>query len=229
MENLATVSLADDGWGAQLSRELASVGFLYLAEAGVETGEMFRLADEFFSLPEEEKRRISTSSGNFRGFSALGSEVTLNKRDWHECIDFLPPRASEPLAGENQYPSGEFEAAVEAYYDAMNDVGRKIMSHLNVPLDLDTPFSLLRILHYPVLPDEETRRQENIDVGIGCHTDYGFLTLIVSDAPGLQVECNGSWINAKADTDTFVVNIGDSLAALSGLKATPHRVVHSAR
>jgi isopenicillin N synthase-like dioxygenase len=51
----------------------------------------------------------------FRGYTPLGKELTNNKYDWHECVDFgldLKPNAPEvisgkQLAGPNQWPENQ--------------------------------------------------------------------------------------------------------------------------
>lgn len=50
------------------------------------------------------------------------------------------------------------------------------------------------------------------DWGIGQHTDYGFLTLLMFDQPRLEVQdVNGQWLIINPIPDIFVVNIGDIL------------------
>jgi len=67
--------------------------------------------------------------------------------------------------------------------------------------------------------------------GVGEHTDYGYLTLLLQDnSGGLQVKlANGSWIDAPPIHGSLVVNLGDALEHNTGclIKATPHRVRHT--
>jgi isopenicillin N synthase-like dioxygenase len=49
-------------------------------------------------------------------------------------------------------------------------------------------------------------------VGTGSHTDYGLLTLVTTDAPGLEaLTTSGQWVAAPHDSNNlrFIVNIGD--------------------
>jgi isopenicillin N synthase-like dioxygenase len=49
------------------------------------------------------------------------------------------------------------------------------------------------------------------ETGIPAHSDYGLLTLVVSDKPGLEVQKDGHWINAPAGSKMrFFINVGDS-------------------
>ncbi len=67
--------------------------------------------------------------------------------------------------------------------------------------------------------------------GVGEHTDYGYLTLLLQDnSGGLQVKlADGSWIDAPPIPGSLVVNLGDALEHNTGclIKATPHRVRHT--
>ena len=229
---LQVLSLSDPNFAAKFRHELETTGFLYLSDHGMTplVNRLLKLSEEFFALPTEQKEELSVDKGRFRGYSSLGSEVTLGKADWHECLDFMAPADGLPkgatLAGENKYPGGEFRQIMDQYFEAMNAIGKLLLTALNVNFDAGCPFSLCRVLNYPPLPNDEN---ESKDVGIGCgaHTDYGFLTFVRSETPGLEVQDNEKWIPVETDNDYFVVNIGDSLSALTGLRATPHRVVHS--
>ncbi len=78
--------------------------------------------------------------------------------------------------------------------------------------------------------------QNDEAISCGAHTDYGCLTLLLSDPTphALQVQTtspltgNSTWINADPIPGTFVVNIGDMMERwTNGLwKSTRHRVVH---
>lgn len=91
----------------------------------------------------------------------------------------------------------------------------------------DTPDQMqhrAKIVKYP------PRDLVSTDQGVGPHFDAGFLTFLlqVSPHPGLQVQnLKGEWIDAPPIPNTFVVNIGKGLEAVTqGLaKATSHRVL----
>jgi isopenicillin N synthase-like dioxygenase len=80
---------------------------------------------------------------------------------------------------------------------------------------------LFRIFHYPPSPPESD------DWGVGEHTDYGLLTLLLQDDNGgLSVRTANGWVDAPPVPGTFVCNIGDMLDRLTGgwYRSTPHRV-----
>ena len=66
-------------------------------------------------------------------------------------------------------------------------------------------------------------------VGVGAHTDSGFLTLLLQDdAGGLQAFTRGAWRDVPpAGNGVIVCNLGEVAEMLSGgyLLATPHRVL----
>ena len=83
-------------------------------------------------------------------------------------------------------------------------------------------FYIFRQLFYPECPAERLD-DESIGLGVGEHTDYGFLTMITADRGGLEIEVDGDWKESKMIDDYLVCNIGDMLAHWSGtFKATPH-------
>jgi isopenicillin N synthase-like dioxygenase len=62
----------------------------------------------------------------------------------------------------------------------------------------------------------------------GAHRDYGCLTIIHSDAGGLEVQTrSGEWLPVQAPVGGFVVNIGDLMQRWTGDRwvSTLHRVV----
>jgi isopenicillin N synthase-like dioxygenase len=126
-------------------------------------------------------------------------------------------------------------------YNELQTLAASLLSLLAGPLGkdpgffsswLDNSLSTLRLLHYPPVaqPANQGSEQEAHAVRLSCtqHTDSGILTLLHQDATGglevLNVE--GKWIPAPYIPGSIVVNIGDLMARVSGLrfKATMHRV-----
>ncbi len=84
----------------------------------------------------------------------------------------------------------------------------------------------LRLLHYPPQPAKAATGQ----IGAGEHTDYGDITLLMTDeVGGLEVKRrDGGWIQAPYMAGAFVCNIGDCLMRWTNdtYVSTPHRVVN---
>jgi isopenicillin N synthase-like dioxygenase len=139
--------------------------------------------------------------------------------------------AGNPMLGPNVWPDLRgFADVVTAYYDAVLDVGHRLLWAFAVALGEDpdtfsrhatkTP-SQLRLIHYPYNPDVTDGE------GIGAHTDYECFTLLKPTAPGLEVMNGaGEWIDVPPVPGTFVVNIGDMLELWTNgeFVATSHRV-----
>jgi isopenicillin N synthase-like dioxygenase len=139
--------------------------------------------------------------------------------------------AGNPMLGPNVWPElPGFAEAVTAYYQAVLEVGHKLLWAFAVALGEDpdtfsrhatkTP-SQLRLVHYPYNPDAQDGQ------GIGAHTDYECFTLLKPTAPGLEIMNGaGEWIDVPPIPGTFVVNIGDMLELWTNgeFVATSHRV-----
>ena len=86
------------------------------------------------------------------------------------------------------------------------------------------PYALMRLIKY--------MGQKNIikKIGVGEHTDFGCLVILLQDeVGGLEVKlASGEWISAVPIPESLVINIGDMLALWTRnyFKATPHRVIN---
>ncbi len=213
-------------------------GFFYVSGHGVPAELVKRLdtaARRFFELPGEVKDEISMERGGraWRGFFPVGGELTSGRPDQKEGIYFgaEEPESGLPLHGPNLFPERvpELREAVLEYLDTMTGVAQSVMSAIAASLGLDRdyfstgytarPTILFRIFHYPPTQPDAW--------GVGEHTDYGLLTLLLQDGnEGLQVHTANGWIDAPPLPGTFVCNIGDMLDKLTGglYRSTPHRV-----
>ena len=205
---------------------------------------VFAQAREFFALPEPRKLETSIErSRHNRGYAAMRSE-RLNpamQADMKEAFNVgleLPPGHPDltngmPFRGVNFWPDlpGWRETMLE-YYDACWKLGRLI--HRGFALDLgidedffesklDAPIASLRLLHYPGAASAAPNQP-----GAGEHTDYGNLTLLVTDGvAGLEVQgLDGAWLEISDTQGAILCNIGDCLMRWTGdaYRSTPHRV-----
>ncbi|HTJ33335.1 MAG TPA: 2-oxoglutarate and iron-dependent oxygenase domain-containing protein [Dactylosporangium sp.] len=204
-------NLVRDGEDERAAREIESAcrasGFFYVSGHGVDPALIARLdraAREFFALPEPEKLEIAMARGGraWRGFFPVGAELTSGVPDQKEGLYFgteLGPdapqvRAGLPLHGANLFPrqAPELRDTVLAYLDAMTTTAQAVLRGIAQSLDLPAdyfasgytanPTVLFRIFHYPPTPPDSTAW------GVGEHTDYGLLTLLLQDDNGgLQV------------------------------------------
>jgi isopenicillin N synthase-like dioxygenase len=224
------------------------VGFFYLSGHGIgpgEVDELFAEAKLFFTLPPAEKQAIAmVNSPQFRGYTRLGGERTAGAADWREQLDFGVERRTIPqtpglpawtrLQGPNQWPASlpSLRPIVLSWQAKVTAVAIRLLEAFALALEQprdafapiygDTPNHRMKIVRYP------GRHGTIGDQGVGAHKDGGFLTLLLQDEnKGLQIDYDGSWIEADPIPDTFVVNIGELLELASNgyLRATVHRVV----
>ncbi len=220
-------------------------GFFYVVGHGVDESLQTRLRSlsrEFFAQDLDAKLKIRMALGGraWRGYFRVGDELTSGKPDQKEGLYFgaeLPgddPRvlAGTPLHGPNLFPlkPGGLREAVLEYMAALTALGRRLMAGLALSLGLNEsyfadhgmgePLTLFRIFNYPP--------PTNADLwGVGEHTDYGLLTIVLQDdAGGLEVKSRSRWVPAPPVPGSFVCNIGDMLDRMTGglYRSTPHRV-----
>jgi isopenicillin N synthase-like dioxygenase len=224
-------------------------GFCYLSSHGVLADldrAVMSAARAFFALPERERRELAIAkSPHFRGYTVLGDEITRGKRDWREQLDAgaeepaAALRAGDPswlrLRGPNQWPARlpRMRDAVLAWMRAMDGVGVAILRALALGLGqridhfdsavLPRGDPHLKIIRYPAQHGPRDTGQ-----GVGMHHDSGLVSFVLQDdVGGLQVEIDGSLVDAAPRPGTYVMNLGEMLqAATSGyLRATKHRVL----
>jgi isopenicillin N synthase-like dioxygenase len=228
---------------ARLDTVAREVGFFYLTGHGVAPAlfdDLLTVTQRFFAQSAAEKMKVYIGrSKNHRGYVPEGEEVFAGgTKDKKEAFDLSielpaddPDAVGNPLLGPNQWPSiPGFAATVMAYYGAVFELGRTLMSGFAVALgkeprhfeaSITKPPSQLRLVHYPFDPAATD------SVGIGAHTDYECFTLLHATAPGLEVlNGSGQWIDAPPVPGAFIVNIGDMMEILSNgtYVATSHRV-----
>ncbi len=215
-------------------------GFFAIVNHGIPLALAERLqavAREFFARPDAEKLAIAMphAGRRWRGYFPVGGELTSGLPDAKEGIYFgreLPagdPRvvAGTPLHGPNLWPAGPMRDVVLAWIAAAAEVAQLLMSAiaraLALPADyflrtsMVDPTLLFRIFHYP--PSDSW--------GVGEHTDYGVLTLLLQDdVGGLEVKSRGAWVAVPPHPEAIVCNIGDMLDRMTGgaYRSTPHRV-----
>jgi len=233
---------------ARLRAACHGPGFCYLVGHGVPAeldAAVMRIARKFFALPEGERLALAIArSPHFRGYTVLGGERTKGISDWREQLDVGPEepaalvkRGDPPwrrLRGPNQWPASlpEMQTIVLEWMRAMDRVGlavlRALALGLGQPLEHFDSVVLprgdphLKIIRYPA-----QQREADTGQGVGMHHDSGLVSFVLQDdVGGLQVELDGSLVDATPKPGTYVMNLGEMLqAATNGyLRATKHRV-----
>ncbi len=250
--SIPVIDLAAPDAHAAIGAAARGPGFFLLTGHGVPEAlraEVFERAGAFFDLPGAAKAGLSIEDNPFnRGWGRPGAE-TLDEHasevDTKETFQIgydLPaddPRvvAGEPFRGPNPWPDlPGFRGTMLAYFDAALDLGvrvhRAFADDLGLAPDhfdaaLREPLATLRLLHYPPATGAAG------EIGAGAHTDYGSITLLMTDGEGgLQVRPRGGdWTDVPHVPGAYVVNIGDCLMRWTNdiYASTPHRVLPPAR
>lgn len=253
------VSGLDDGSPEALARVAGDIGaaargigFFALTGHGLAEARLaaiFAASRALFALPLAEKEALAIErAGNNRGWVRLGGESLDPGRpaDLKEAFNIgleLPADDPEilsgrPFRGPNVWPAVPgFRETVLDYFGAVWRLGRALHQAVAVDLGLphgffedklDRPLATLRLLRYPPAPADAPAGA----FGAGEHTDYGNLTLLLTDdAGGLEVRTRqGDWIAPPTVPGALIVNIGDCLMRWTNdvYVSTPHRVVHRA-
>eukprot|EP00439_Symbiodinium_sp_Y106_P087182 s419_g41.t1 len=217
------------------------VGFFYLEGHGVPAEsqqKMHQLAKEFFSLPAASKDclllffasleaiALPAESPTGRGYQRLGENVTLQKRDWHEAIDFYaepepdtvelgrfahsPANMRESqleqvrsfVHARNRWPlePAAFRRHAEGYFAEMRRVGDGLMDAMAVAFGMSPA-------HFRVLTDRS----------FWCARVIGYPALSEGkedDTPdALEVRfADGTWGKVQPRPGAFVINLGDMLS-----------------
>ena len=230
---------------AQIDRACRENGFFYIVGHGISDDLQRRLdvlSREFFAQPVAVKERIGMSLGGraWRGYFRVGDELTSGKPDQKEGLyfgqelprDHLLVQSGVPLHGPNLFPDepvGLRETVLE-YMAALTALGHRLMAGIALGLGLEEayfadngtldPLVLFRVFSYPPA--------QHVDLwGVGEHTDYGLLTILLQDdIGGLEVKSGSNWISAPPIPGSFICNIGDMLDRMTrGIyRSTPHRV-----
>lgn len=114
-------------------------------------------------------------------------------------------------SGPNVWPSPgtmpdveTFKSVSTSYYKAVYGLAKDILAVLAATLDLRESYfneftkdavATIRLLHYP---PQDADSDEKLARGIGAHTDFGAITLLLQeDVDGLQVleKATGEWID----------------------------------
>lgn len=224
------------------------VGFFVAVNHGIEARvieSIFTTMQQIFALPAGVKHQIVKSqSRHFRGWEQVGTEVTNNRTDYREQIDFWnesPARSPNVkpaylrMLGPNQWLDDMYapghRKVIENWMALLKQVGNDILRVLSLGLGLqenhlltmfgNEPMSLTKLIHYPPTP--------NGGAGVNAHKDGGFITILAAgDTPGLEIQNpEGEWLPVPIVPEGFVVNLGEMLQAVTGnyFVATPHRVI----
>ena len=258
MQNIPSVDLSDflsndpirkEKFVNEIGSAFEDIGFVALKGHFLDQNLVQELYSEiraFFNLPVETKRNYEIPGiGGQRGYVSFGKEHAKGRKEgdlkefWH-FGQYVEPNSKYA----SEYPQNvivnelpRFNTVGKEAYQMLEKTGIYVLRALALHLGLDEFYfddyvkegnSILRPIHYPPITSEP----ENA-IRAAAHGDINLITLLMgAQGRGLQVQNhNGEWIDAIADEDQLVINVGDMLSRHTNnkLKSTIHQVVNPPR
>jgi len=258
MQNIPSVDLRDFLSGDperkqkfvnEIGKAYEDIGFVALKGHFLDdrlVDSLYTEVKNFFSLPVDVKEQYEIPGiGGQRGYVSFGKEHAKGRKEgdlkefWHfgQYLD-------EGSKYQNEYPANaevkelpEFNKVGEEAYKMLEKTGVYVLRALAIYLGLDEFYfdkyaaegnSILRPIHYPPITSEPDNA-----VRAAAHGDINLITLLMgAQGKGLQVQNHkGEWIDAIAEPDELVINVGDMLSRHTNnkLKSTIHQVVNPPR
>ncbi|CAL2092217.1 isopenicillin N synthase family dioxygenase [Tenacibaculum sp. 190524A05c] len=204
---------------------------------------LYEQIKRFFELPVETKQKYEIPGiGGQRGYVSFGKESAKGKKEgdlkefWHfgQYVENNPALEEEYPNNVNVAELPEFNEVGKQTYKMLEKTAKFVLRSLALHLGLEETYfdqyifngnSILRPIHYPPIHEEPKGA-----VRAAAHGDINLITLLMgAHGKGLQVQNHeGEWIDAIAEPDELMINVGDMLSRHSNnkLKSTIHRVVN---
>ncbi|KAM7211345.1 hypothetical protein V8F06_013278 [Rhypophila decipiens] len=211
----------------------------------------------FFSLPQATKSKYDVHGGGiaWRGYMPLGGEHTHGGLDYKEGLYVGAehpddhPLINMPLHGKNRMPEDDvlpgMKKHVLRYLNEASELGKTLTDIFSLALGFEKdylrhnwiepePVLLLRCFKYMPPEESQSAGQQQLSegggegFGIGGHTDFGYLTILKSDQPGLQIlSPSNKWVDVPHVENSFIINIGDMFDQLTNgrYRSRPHRAL----
>lgn len=225
-------------------------GFFYVVGHGVPsdlTEQLQRLSRSFFEHSVEWKNqwKMKRVDSRQKGYVSLEKETTSGKPDYKESLFFCSDKraniSNDSFAttfDSNSFPDiKNFKDVLKSYMLNATSVARNIVSAISLSLNLPAdyiyrkytsdPTITFRIINYPTTL---ANSHSGAVWGVGEHTDYGLLTIVLQDdVGGLQVCGPSGWVDAAPVRGSFICNIGDMLDFVTRgtYRSTVHRVIRN--
>ena len=213
----------------------------FLSSKNIE--EIYLQIKKFFDLPTNIKCKYELDGfAGQRGFTSFGKEHAKGKKHgdlkefWH-FGQYLSNDEYEKFG----YPKNlivkelpKFNKIGKLVYKSLEKTALNVLRAISLFLNLDEYHfdqyvnkgnSILRPIHYPPINSKPVGAER-----AAAHGDINLITLLMgAHGRGLQVLNNdGEWIDAIADKDEIIINVGDMLSRYTNnrLKSTIHRVIN---
>lgn len=229
---ILAIGLNDKDAPARFAKSLRETGFAILKDHALgaeEIDRMYAVWADFFEGGTGPDFAVQDGQSNgYFGYKSENAKGAVNK----DLKEFFHVYHNKDVP-----PSTEIET--RAFQNKLMEIGSTLLDWLDAETPKDISFSeplsgmiensdsnLLRIIHYPPLPDDIERGE----VRAAAHEDINLITLLVTGTePGLQAQdVDGNWHDVPCTPGYITVNSGDMLAMASRghYPSTPHRVIN---
>ncbi|MEZ4842108.1 MAG: 2-oxoglutarate and iron-dependent oxygenase domain-containing protein [Flavobacteriaceae bacterium] len=258
MKNIPSVDLSDfvsdnpkrkQQFVDEIGKAYEEIGFValkghFLSDELVD--KLYSEIKKFFNLPIETKQSYEIEGiGGQRGYVSFGKESAKGKKEgdlkefWHfgQYVENNPKLEAEYPKNVTVKELPQFNTVGKETYKMLEKTGIYVLRALALHLGLDEFYfdnyikngnSILRPIHYPPIKEEPKNA-----VRAAAHGDINLITLLMgAHGKGLQVQNHkGEWLDAIAEPDELMINVGDMLSRHSNnkLKSTIHQVVNPPR
>ena len=234
----------------EIGKAYEAIGFValkghFLDDQLVE--DLYQEVRHFFNLPLETKAKYEIPGiGGQRGYVSFGKEHAKGrsagdlKEFWHfgQYVEADSKYAHEYPDNVEVSELPHFNSTGRKAYEMLEKTGIYVLRALALHIGIDEFYfdnyiqqgnSILRPIHYPPITDEP----KDGAVRAAAHGDINLITLLMgAQGKGLQVQNhNGEWIDAMAQPDELMINVGDMLSRHTNnkLKSTIHQVINPPR
>jgi len=230
----------------KLGKAYQEIGFValkghFLKDSDIKN--IYKYIKAFFDLSDDIKRKYELEgfSGQ-RGYTSFGKEHAKGKEHgdlkefWHFGQYLDDEEYSQFIYPKNLYVQEipEFNEIGKTVFKALEKTAIYVLRAISLYLELDEYHfdkyvkkgnSILRPIHYPPIKTKPKGAER-----AAAHGDINLITLLMgAHGKGLQVLTNdGEWIDAIAEKDEIVINVGDMLSRYTNnkLKSTIHKVIN---
>ena len=230
----------------KLGKAYQEIGFValkghFLKDSDIKN--IYKYIKAFFDLSDDIKRKYELEgfSGQ-RGYTSFGKEHAKGKEHgdlkefWHFGQYLDDEEYSQFSYPKNLYVQEipEFNEIGKTVFKALEKTAIYVLRAISLYLELDEDHfdkyvkkgnSILRPIHYPPIKTKPKGAER-----AAAHGDINLITLLMgAHGKGLQVLTNdGEWIDAIAEKDEIVINVGDMLSRYTNnkLKSTIHKVIN---
>ncbi|MFZ4434922.1 MAG: isopenicillin N synthase family dioxygenase [Flavobacterium psychrophilum] len=234
----------------EIGRAYEDIGFVALKGHFLDdqlVANLYQEVRNFFDLPLAIKEKYEIPGiGGQRGYVSFGKEHAKGrsagdlKEFWHfgQYVDSDSKYAQEYPENVTVTELPSFNSTGKEAYGMLEKTGIYVLRALALYIGLDEFYfdhyiqqgnSILRPIHYPPITDEP----KDGAVRAAAHGDINLITLLMgAQGKGLQVQNHdGEWIDAMAQPDELMINVGDMLSRHTNnkLKSTIHQVVNPPR